>query len=192
MVLTLLFLMGTFAFIVCQECLVYSANFIRGEVLAWIIVRILNVHHDTGAADTAWLVASDAGFEAAKQRYQSLWGQIANTFKDYGERLLFESYNEMLDPYDSWCFASFATPNRYDSAVATSAYNGINSYAKLFAETVRATGGTTGGTAGGAAARLVLEALVGIELLLRSGENEFLAALTANQSLVFKHGYNPP
>ena len=45
---------------------------------------ILNVHHDTGAADTAWLVASDAGFEAAKQRYQSLWGQIANTFKDYG------------------------------------------------------------------------------------------------------------
>ena len=47
----------------------------------------------------------------------------------------------MLDPNDSWCFASFATPERYDSAVATSAYNGINSYAKLFAETVRATGG---------------------------------------------------
>ena len=47
----------------------------------------------------------------------------------------------MLDPYDYWCFASFATPDRYDATVATSAYNGINSYAELFAETVRATGG---------------------------------------------------
>ena len=55
-----------------------------------------------------------------------------------------------------------------------------------------ATSGTARGAAGGAAAGLVLEALVGIELLLRRGENEFLAALTANQSLVFEHGYNPP
>ena len=51
---------------------------------------------------------------------------------------------------------------------------------------------TAGGAARGATAGLILEALVGVELLLRSGENEFLAALTANQSLVFKHGYNPP
>ena len=102
---------------------------------------ILNVHHDTGAADTAWLVAGDEGFEAAKMRYEALWRQIADTFKDYGEKLLFESYNEMLDPYDSWCFASFATPERYDAGVAASAYSGINKYAKLFVETVRATGG---------------------------------------------------
>ena len=47
-------------------------------------------------------------------------------------------------------------------------------------------------TASGAATGLILEALVGIELLLRSGENKFRAALTANQGLVFKHGKNPP
>lgn len=115
------------------------------EVVDYVIDEemycILNVHHDTGAGSTAWLIASVDGFDAAKTRYQALWDQIANQFKDYGPKLLFESYNEMLDPYDSWCFASFATPDRYDSAVATSAYNGINSYAKLFAETVRATGG---------------------------------------------------
>lgn len=115
------------------------------EVVDYVIDEemycILNVHHDTGAGSTAWLIASVDGFDAAKTRYQALWEQIANQFKDYGPKLLFESYNEMLDPYDSWCFASFATPDRYDSAVATSAYNGINSYAKLFAETVRATGG---------------------------------------------------
>ena len=49
-----------------------------------------------------------------------------------------------------------------------------------------------GGTASGAATGLILEALVGIELLFRSGENKFRAALTAYQSLVFEHGINPP
>ena len=102
---------------------------------------ILNVHHDTGAASTAWLVAGEPEFLAAKERYRALWQQIADTFRDYDAHLLFESYNEMLDPYDSWCFASFATPDRYDAAVAASAYQGINQYAKLFVETVRASGG---------------------------------------------------
>nr|ABX76048.1 endoglucanase [unidentified microorganism] len=115
------------------------------EVVDYVIDEgmycILNVHHDTGAESAAWLVASDDGFDAAKPRYQALWQQIATTFQDYGEKLLFESYNEMLDPYDSWCFASYASPARYDAAVAASAYSGINKYARLFVETVRATGG---------------------------------------------------
>jgi len=118
------------------------------EVVDYVIDEgmycILNVHHDTGAESAAWLVASEEGFEAAKSRFQVLWEQIADEFKDYGERLLFESYNEMLDPYDSWCFASYASPAKYDAAVARSAYNAINSYAKLFVETVRASGGRNG------------------------------------------------
>lgn len=115
------------------------------EVVDYVIDEgmycILNVHHDTGAADTAWLVASEEGFQSAKARYQSLWEQIATTFKDYDEKLLFESFNEMLDPYDSWCFASYATPSHYDAKVAASAYKAINSYNKLFVDTVRGTGG---------------------------------------------------
>ena len=102
---------------------------------------ILNVHHDTGAGSTAWLVAGEADFAAVKDRYQALWEQIATTFKDYGEKLLFESFNEMLDPLDSWCFASFNSENRYDAEVARSAYAGIDSYNDLFVKTVRATGG---------------------------------------------------
>ena len=102
---------------------------------------ILNVHHDTGAGSAAWLVASEADFAAVKDRYEALWKQIATTFKDYGEKLLFESFNEMLDPYDSWCFASFATPDHYDAEVARSAYAGIDSYNDLFVRTVRGTGG---------------------------------------------------
>ena len=105
---------------------------------------ILNVHHDTGdhgekKNGTAWLVADR--FDAVKDRYAALWQQIAETFKDYGDHLLFESYNEMLDSYDSWCFATFASPARYDAEVAAAAYAGINNYADLFVQTVRATGG---------------------------------------------------
>lgn len=116
------------------------------EVVDYVIDEgmycILNVHHDTGAESAAWLVAGEQEFETAKDRYKALWEQIADEFKDYGEKLWFESYNEMLDPYDSWCFASYnVEPARYDAAVATSAYKGINSYAKLFVETVRASGG---------------------------------------------------
>ena len=59
--------------------------------------------------------------------------------------------------------------------------------------TVGATIGLTAGcTASRATAGLILEALVSIELLLGSGENEFCAALTAYQSLVFEHGKYPP
>ena len=118
------------------------------EVVDYVIDEgmycILNVHHDTGDRGEemngpAWLVADR--FDDAKDRFEALWRQIAETFKDYGERLLFESYNEMLDSYNSWCFATFASPYRYDPALSTAAYAGINNYAKLFVETVRATGG---------------------------------------------------
>ena len=51
--------------------------------------------------------------------------------------------------------------------------------------------GATGCAACGATAGLILEALISIELLLGSGENEFCVALTANQSLVFEHGKIP-
>ena len=100
---------------------------------------ILNVHHDTGASNTAWLVADEKVFEQQQARYEALWKQIAETFRDYDEHLLFESYNEMLDVKDSWCFASFAVS--YDAAIANSAYNGINNYAQSFVNVVRATGG---------------------------------------------------
>ena len=102
---------------------------------------ILNVHHDTGAHDAAWLVADEGVYSQQKDRYESLWTQIANEFRDYDEHLLFEAYNEMLDVKRSWCFASFNAPGRYDASIATSAYNAINSFAQSFVNAVRATGG---------------------------------------------------
>lgn len=100
---------------------------------------IVNIHHDTGAGDGVWLLAGMDAYEQVKDKYVSLWTQIAEEFKDYGPRLLFESYNEMLDTRRSWCFASFN--NGYDAAFAADAYKAINSYAQTFVDVVRATGG---------------------------------------------------
>ncbi len=105
---------------------------------------VLNVHHDTGADEgsyKSWLKADESIYNNVRERYEKLWQQIATEFKDYGERLLFESYNEMLDTYNSWCFASFASPSKYDANSARSSYNAINSYAQSFVDVVRATGG---------------------------------------------------
>lgn len=101
---------------------------------------IINVHHDTGAdEELAWLVASPEGYARERQRYEELWRQIALRFRDYDQRLLFESYNEMLDEGRSWCFASFSMG--YDEAVAEGAYKAINDYAQSFVDVVRSTGG---------------------------------------------------
>lgn len=115
------------------------------EVVDYVIDEgmycILNVHHDTGASSAAWLVADEKHYAANRERFETLWRCIASEFKDYDGHLLFEGYNEMLDDYDSWCFASFATPAKYNASVAASAYKAINSYAQSFVNAVRSTGG---------------------------------------------------
>jgi len=102
---------------------------------------VINVHHDTGAHNNAWVIADADNYEKTKARFENLWMQIANEFKDYDQHLLFAGYNEMLDPLNSWCFASFASSSKYDETIATSAYNGLNGYAQSFVNAVRATGG---------------------------------------------------
>lgn len=127
---------------------------------------IINVHHDTGSdsgneqgklTGAHWIHASGTNFSNNKERYEYLWKQIAETFKEYDQKLLFESYNEMLDTvytkrtddngnligfsWGSWCYASFNSPNSYDEAKATDAYKAINDYAKSFVDVVRASGG---------------------------------------------------
>lgn len=108
---------------------------------------ILNVHHDTGddSKNTSgrihWIHASMNTYNNTKTKYEYLWKQIAETFKNYDQHLLFESYNEMLDDYNSWCFASYSAPGQYNAASATDSYNAVNSYVKSFVNTVRGTGG---------------------------------------------------
>lgn len=118
------------------------------EVVDYVIDNglycIINVHHDTGANGdnhASWIKANETVYTNTKARYEGLWKQIAEEFKDYDNKLLFGGYNEMLDTYNSWCYATYAASGQYNATDAKSAYNGLNGYAKSFVNSVRATGG---------------------------------------------------
>lgn len=115
------------------------------EVVDYVIAEdmycILNVHHDTGASTTGWLIADPDVYARQRARFESLWTQIATEFSDYDHRLLFQGYNEMLDKYDSWCFATYMSSSKYIKKDADAAYEAINNYAQSFVDVVRATGG---------------------------------------------------
>ena len=105
---------------------------------------IINVHHDTGAdsdSNKKWIKADATNYTNNKEKYENLWRQIAEEFKDYGEKLLFESYNEMLDSYNSWNYATSKNNGEYNAADALKSYNAINNYAQSFVDVVRASGG---------------------------------------------------
>lgn len=98
---------------------------------------ILNIQHDNGAANGrtdggAWLYADIDDYPALTVRYQKLWKQIAEHFKDYDEHLIFESFNEILNKSYSWTAPSSATDG---------AYQAINKLQQDFVNVVRETGG---------------------------------------------------
>ena len=105
------------------------------EVVDYVIDNgmycILNVHHDTGDGNTHWIHASSTNYNKNKAKFEKLWKQIAETFKDYDQHLLFEGYNEMLDDNNTW----------NEPKNKTDGYKAINDYAKSFVTTVRNTGG---------------------------------------------------
>ncbi len=88
---------------------------------------ILNVHHDTGV--DGWLIASKEALPRDKEILTSIWVQLCEEFGDYGDRLIFEGYNEILDENKTW-----DTPGEEGYEVA----NELN---QLFVDVVRASGG---------------------------------------------------
>lgn len=109
---------------------------------------IINVHHDTGADEAgkhvSWIKAEGANYEKNKSKFEKLWLQIATEFKDYDQKLLFESYNEMLDKYSSWNYATSNKSGGYNETKAMDAYKAINDYAQSFVNVVRGTEGNNG------------------------------------------------
>lgn len=56
---------------------------------------ILNVHHDTG--ENGWLKATNDNLAQKEAMFTAIWEQVSANFADYGDKLLFEGYNEILD-----------------------------------------------------------------------------------------------
>ena len=90
---------------------------------------ILNIHHDSGAADTSWVRKAATDWDWTSKRYEAVWTQIAENFKGYGDHLIFEGMNEVEFP---------AASNM------SKQYEILNKMNQLFVDTVRKTGGNNG------------------------------------------------
>lgn len=88
---------------------------------------IIDTHHETNQ----WLVTDPANSEALNQELSAIWLQVAERFKDYDEKLIFEGMNEprTVGSAQEW---NGGTP---EERVL------INEMNKSFVDTVRSTGG---------------------------------------------------
>lgn len=85
---------------------------------------ILDTHHEE------WYMPKEADLDEDLKQLEAMWKQIAERFKGYGEKLIFEGVNEprLRGEGAEW------TGNKSSREI-------VNKYAETFVKTVRATGG---------------------------------------------------
>ncbi len=97
---------------------------------------IVNIHHD-GADSKNWLDVKTAAKDPAVHQQildqvSAMWRQIADRFKDKGDFLIFEAFNEIHDGGWGW------GENRNDGGKQ---YKCLNEWNQAFVDAVRASGG---------------------------------------------------
>lgn len=99
--------------------------------LAEDLYVITNIHGDGYHGVTGgWLLCDAQNQIEIKAKFKAVWQQIATTFKDYDEHLIFESMNEVFDGTYEWQNPGVPYPN-------ANYYQNINDYNQIFVETVR-------------------------------------------------------
>ena len=98
------------------------------------LVAIVNTHHD----ESYWLDIAKAYNNASRneqinEQIFNVWTQIALRFKDKGEWLVFESFNEIQDGGWGWSEAFKSNPEAQ--------YKVLNGWNQMFVDAVRSTGG---------------------------------------------------
>ena len=93
---------------------------------------ILNMHHDEYWQDIKSAASNNLINDQVKDRIAKTWTQIAEAFKDKGDFLFFESFNEVQDGQWGW------GANRTDGGKQ---YNTLNEWNQTAVDAIRATGG---------------------------------------------------
>ena len=110
--------------------------------LAEDLITIINIHHDGGddGWPGAWLTIDGKHEDQADAILRNLWTQIAMTFRNYDERLIFEGFNEVRKA-KQYAGPSGKEKGQEDWAGKPEYFAVIDRYAKTFYDAVRATGG---------------------------------------------------
>lgn len=101
------------------------------EVVDYVVdndmYAIINLHNDGAhSVPGSWINTESSDQDAIRTKFSAVWYQIATTFKDYDEHLIFESLNEV------------GVESANDIIRANQV---ISSYNQVFVDTVRVTGG---------------------------------------------------
>lgn len=88
---------------------------------------IINLHHDGGGDPQfgAWIRNASTDYDGVLSKYKTIWNQICDRFENYGEKLIFESMNEV----------------GFDDMDKDGAYETLNKLNQEFVDLVRASGG---------------------------------------------------
>lgn len=101
------------------------------EVVDYVVDQdmycIIDMHND--GSTSGWLRVNTDKSEEVLKKYEDIWTQVAERFKNYGDRLLFEGYSELTNKDEVWGY-----PGEED-------IDWVNNLAQLFVDTVRKTGG---------------------------------------------------
>jgi endoglucanase len=96
---------------------------------------LLNSHHDEfhghGTTDRLRFTGTEAQIQESLNAYRKLWEQIADAFKDYNEKLIFEALNEPRNVGSPQAFSGGTRAER----------NILNRYYPVFVDVVRNSGG---------------------------------------------------
>ncbi len=84
---------------------------------------------DNDGSSTGWLRVTSTDAEKTDSRFEAVWTQVAERFRDYDQRVLFQGFNEPTDTDDTWDYPGQKAIDR------------INELNQLFVDTIRATGG---------------------------------------------------
>ena len=87
---------------------------------------ILDTHHEE-----SWRIPNDANIDAVDEQHAAIWAQIAERFKDYGDKLIFEGMNEPRVK---------GSPDEWNGGTPAERKN-IDRLNQTFIDTVRNTGG---------------------------------------------------
>ena len=103
------------------------------EVVDWTLetnmYAIVNIHWDNG-----WVNKFPENKDESMKRFQVMWEQISDNFKDYGDHLIFEAQNEELGWDSMW--NKWGGPSDKEGSFALA--NAVN---QKFVDTVRKSGG---------------------------------------------------